>query len=423
VLREELASELVIVMRVYFEKPRTTVGWKGFINDPRLDGSFRMNEGLRKARRLLLDLTALGLPAGTEFLDLLSPQYISDLVSWGAIGARTTESQSHRQLASGLSCPVGFKNGTDGGVKVAADAVVAAAAPHAFMGMTKMGQAAIFETRGNTDCHVILRGGKKPNYSAEDVEAACAARKSGLREQVMIDFSHANSEKQHRRQIDVAANVAGQIEAGEQRITGVMIESHLEEGRQGPGQAGQARRVDHRRLPGLDRHRAAAAPAGRGGGTPRPRRASLQDSVVLQCRVGVHEQRGAKAPATAGVSPSMAQRVSFSPAWAGEQEALHLVAVQRQQRVALALGLHPFGHHPQVQGMGHLHDGGDDRAGVGAVLDVGEQAAVHLQLLDRQLAQQREAAVCRSRRSTGPRPGWPGRRSCAPPHRPSAPIR
>ena len=239
-LREELAGELVVVMRVYFEKPRTTVGWKGFINDPRLDGSFRMNEGLRKARRLLLDLTALGLPAGTEFLDLLSPQYISDLVSWGAIGARTTESQSHRQLASGLSCPVGFKNGTDGGVKVAADAVVAAAAPHAFMGMTKMGQAAIFETRGNTDCHVILRGGKKPNYSAEDVEAACAAlRKSGLREQVMIDFSHANSEKQHRRQIEVAANVAGQIEAGERRITGVMIESHLEEGRQdlAPGQA------------------------------------------------------------------------------------------------------------------------------------------------------------------------------------------
>jgi 3-deoxy-7-phosphoheptulonate synthase len=240
VLREELASELMVVMRVYFEKPRTTVGWKGFINDPRLDGSFRMNEGLRRARRLLLELTALGLPAGTEFLDLLSPQYICDLVSWGAIGARTTESQTHRQLASGLSCPVGFKNGTDGGLKVAADAVVAAGSRHAFMGMTKMGQAAIFETRGNTDCHVILRGGKKPNYSANDVEASCAVlKKAGLREQVMIDFSHANSEKQHRRQIQVGEDVASQIAGGETRITGVMIESHLEEGRQDlvPGQA------------------------------------------------------------------------------------------------------------------------------------------------------------------------------------------
>ena len=162
-------------MRVYFEKPRTTVGWKGYINDPRLDGSFRINEGLRKARELLLDIAAIGLPAGTEFLDLLSPQYIADLVSWGAIGARTTESQSHRQLASGLSCPVGFKNGTDGGIKVAADAILAANASHAFMGMTKMGQAAIFETRGNADCHVILRGGKSPNYKAADVAAACGA--------------------------------------------------------------------------------------------------------------------------------------------------------------------------------------------------------------------------------------------------------
>ncbi len=238
-LVDELGDALHLVMRVYFEKPRTTVGWKGYINDPRLDGSFRINEGLRRARALLLDVAALGLPAGTEFLDLLSPQYIADLVSWGAIGARTTESQSHRQLASGLSCPVGFKNGTDGGVKVAADAIVAAQASHAFMGMTKLGQAAIFETRGNADCHVILRGGKQPNYSAADVSAACdVLRSSGLREQVMIDFSHANAEKQHRRQRAVADAVAGQISRGDARITGVMIESHLEEGRQDlvPGQ-------------------------------------------------------------------------------------------------------------------------------------------------------------------------------------------
>jgi len=236
---DALADDLLIVMRVYFEKPRTTVGWKGYINDPHLDGSFAINEGLELARQLLLDVLALGLPVGTEFLDLLSPQFISDLVSWGAIGARTTESQSHRQLASGLSCPVGFKNGTDGGVKVAADAIQAAQASHAFMGMTKMGQSAIFETRGNQDCHVILRGGKQPNYSAADVEAACALLKSaGLREQVMIDVSHANSSKQHRRQIEVAADVARQIAAGDARITGLMIESHLEEGRQDivPGQ-------------------------------------------------------------------------------------------------------------------------------------------------------------------------------------------
>ena len=230
---EELSGELLIVMRAYFEKPRTTVGWKGYINDPHLDGSFAINEGLERARRLLLDLTTLGLPLGTEFLDLLSPQYISDLVSWGAIGARTTESQSHRQLASGLSCPVGFKNGTDGSLKVAADALLAARAPHAFMGMTKMGVAAIFETRGNPDCHVILRGGKAPNYDAAHVAQACETlRAAGLREQVMIDVSHANSSKQHRRQIEVGANVAAQIAAGERRITGVMIESHLEEGRQ-----------------------------------------------------------------------------------------------------------------------------------------------------------------------------------------------
>jgi 3-deoxy-7-phosphoheptulonate synthase len=230
---DALGDDLLVVMRVYFEKPRTTVGWKGYINDPHLDGSFAINAGLHMARRLLLDVLELGLPIGTEFLDLLSPQFISDLVSWGAIGARTTESQSHRQLASGLSCPVGFKNGTDGGVKVATDAIQAAQAAHAFIGMTKMGQTAIFETRGNDDCHAILRGGKQTNYSASDVNATCELlRAAGLREQVMIDVSHANSSKQHQRQIAVAADVAQQIAAGEQRITGIMIESHLNEGRQ-----------------------------------------------------------------------------------------------------------------------------------------------------------------------------------------------
>ena len=236
---EPLADALLVVMRTYFEKPRTTLGWKGYINDPHLDGTFAINEGLERARRLLLEIVEMGLPVGTEFLDLLSPQFISDLIAWGAIGARTTESPSHRQLASGLSCPVGFKNGTDGGVKVAVDAMVAAAAPHAFMGMTKMGQAAIFETRGNRDCHVILRGGQQPNYGREPVAAACTAlREAGLREQLMIDVSHANSQKQHRRQIEVAADIAARIADGEQRISGVMIESHLEEGRQDlrPGQ-------------------------------------------------------------------------------------------------------------------------------------------------------------------------------------------
>jgi 3-deoxy-7-phosphoheptulonate synthase len=231
--REVLAQDLLLVMRVYFEKPRTTVGWKGYINDPRLDGSFHMNEGLRLARQLLLEITTLGVPAGTEFLDLLSPQYISDLIAWGAIGARTTESQSHRQLASGLSCPVGFKNGTDGSVKVAADAVLAASASHAFMGMTKMGQAAIFETRGNADCHVILRGGRQPNYDAASVAAAFGTlRDAGLREQVMIDFSHANSSKQYLRQIDAGQDVARQVTEGQSGICGVMLESHLQEGRQ-----------------------------------------------------------------------------------------------------------------------------------------------------------------------------------------------
>jgi 3-deoxy-7-phosphoheptulonate synthase len=230
---DALQRDLLIVMRTYFEKPRTTVGWKGYINDPHLDGSFAINDGLERARRLLLELTMLGLPTGTEFLDLLSPQFIADLIAWGAIGARTTESQSHRQLASGLSCPVGFKNGTDGSIKVAADAILAARAPHAFMGMTKMGMAAIFETRGNDDCHVILRGGTRPNYDAEHVDAACRAlRGAGLREQVMVDVSHGNSGKDHRRQVAVAADVAGRIAGGDRRITGLMIESHLAEGRQ-----------------------------------------------------------------------------------------------------------------------------------------------------------------------------------------------
>jgi 3-deoxy-7-phosphoheptulonate synthase len=227
------AGELLVVMRVYFEKPRTTVGWKGFINDPHLDGTFAINEGLRLARRLLLEINHMGMPCGTEFLDLLSPQYISDLIAWGAIGARTTESQTHRQLASGLSCPVGFKNGTDGSIKVAVDALRAAAAPHAFMGMTKTGQAAIFETVGNEDCHVILRGGKAPNYDAASVEAAAGELSAaGVAPHLMIDFSHANSSKQYQKQVEVAADVARQLAAGEERIIGIMTESHLNPGRQ-----------------------------------------------------------------------------------------------------------------------------------------------------------------------------------------------
>ena len=231
---DALSDDLLVVMRVYFEKPRTTVGWKGYINDPHLDGSFAINEGLRRARRLLLEISGLGLPIATEFLDLLSPQFIADLVAWGAIGARTTESPSHRQLASGLSCPLGFKNGTDGGIQIAADAMVAAAAKHAFMGMTKMGMAAIFETRGNIDTHVILRGGKQgPNYDAASIDACCAAlARAGQREQVMVDCSHANSNKSHDRQIDVARELAEQIAGGDQRITGIMIESNINAGRQ-----------------------------------------------------------------------------------------------------------------------------------------------------------------------------------------------
>ncbi len=227
------APDLLVVMRVYFEKPRTTVGWKGFINDPRLDGSFAINEGLRLARKLLLEINRLGLPCGTEFLDLLSPQYISDLIAWGAIGARTTESQSHRQLASGLSCPVGFKNGTDGSIRIAVDALRAAAAPHAFMGMTKTGQAAIFETVGNEDCHVILRGGKAPNYDAASVQMAAEELASaGLAPHLMIDFSHANAAKRYERQMDVGRDVAAQVAAGDERIVGAMVESHLNPGRQ-----------------------------------------------------------------------------------------------------------------------------------------------------------------------------------------------
>ncbi|HUP28688.1 MAG TPA: 3-deoxy-7-phosphoheptulonate synthase [Usitatibacter sp.] len=227
------AADLLVVMRVYFEKPRTTVGWKGFINDPRLDGSFAINEGLRLARRLLVDINRMGLPCGTEFLDLLSPQYISDLIAWGAIGARTTESQTHRQLASGLSCPVGFKNGTDGSIKVAVDALRAAAAPHAFMGMTKTGQAAIFETVGNEDCHVILRGGKLPNYDAKSVQqVATELAGAGLAPHLMVDFSHANASKQYQKQMEVGRDVAAQLAAGEERIVGVMVESHLNPGRQ-----------------------------------------------------------------------------------------------------------------------------------------------------------------------------------------------
>ncbi|MBE1159792.1 3-deoxy-7-phosphoheptulonate synthase [Dyella acidiphila] len=231
--RERHAGTLEIVMRVYFEKPRTTVGWKGLINDPDLDESYHIDKGLHLARRLLCDINALGLPAGCEFLDLITPQYIADLVAWGAIGARTTESQSHRELASGLSCPVGFKNGTDGNIKIAVDAVLAAAQPHHFMAVTKHGQTAIAATRGNEDCHVILRGGKAPNYDAANVAAACAAlAKAGLAERLMIDASHANSNKQPENQPRVIADIAAQLEAGESRIQGVMVESHLVAGRQ-----------------------------------------------------------------------------------------------------------------------------------------------------------------------------------------------
>lgn len=231
--RAALGQDLLIVMRVYFEKPRTTVGWKGLINDPHLNDSYHINEGLRIARKLLLDINNQGVPAATEYLDLITPQYIADLISWGAIGARTTESQVHRELASGLSCPVGFKNGTDGTLKIAVDAIRAAGRPHHFLSLTKAGRSAIFSTTGNDDCHIILRGGRKPNYDAESVARATAElSKAGLPPRVMIDFSHANSEKQHQRQIEVADVVAQQIAAGDHRIIGAMIESHLKAGRQ-----------------------------------------------------------------------------------------------------------------------------------------------------------------------------------------------
>ena len=232
-LRDRLGDSLEIVMRVYFEKPRTTVGWKGLINDPDLDGSFNINKGLRLARRLLRDINALGLPAGCEYLDVISPQYISDLVAWGAIGARTTESQVHREMASGLSCPIGFKNGTDGNVRIAVDAVGAASHPHHFLAVTKDGRSAVATTAGNPDGHVILRGGRTPNYDAESVDAASAAlAKAGLAPRLMIDASHANSGKKPENQPKVVDAIARQIEDGEQRIVGVMVESHLVGGRQ-----------------------------------------------------------------------------------------------------------------------------------------------------------------------------------------------
>jgi 3-deoxy-7-phosphoheptulonate synthase len=233
VLRDELSDRLLVVMRVYFEKPRTTVGWKGLINDPHLDGSFEINQGLGIARRLLLDLNNMQMPAGTEFLDLISPQYIADLVSWGAIGARTTESQGHRELASGLSCPIGFKNATNGDVRVAIDAIHAAARPHVFMSVTKDGQSAIFTTAGNQDTHIILRGGQRPNYDTESVSiAAEQIIEAGLTPKIMIDFSHANSRKRPEKQIRVCQDVSGQIARGDPGIIGVMIESHLVGGRQ-----------------------------------------------------------------------------------------------------------------------------------------------------------------------------------------------
>lgn len=232
-LRKELNGELEVVMRVYFEKPRTTVGWKGLINDPYMDNSCKLNDGLRIARELLLTVNELGLPTAGEFLDMITPQYIADLMSWGAIGARTTESQVHRELASGMSCPVGFKNGTDGTIKVAIDAIGAASAPHNFLSVTKYGHSAIVQTTGNEDCHIILRGGKEPNYSKSHVDAVneqlTAAK---LPNNIMVDFSHANSSKQFKRQLDVSTDISAQIAAGDKSLFGVMIESHLVEGRQ-----------------------------------------------------------------------------------------------------------------------------------------------------------------------------------------------
>lgn len=233
-VKDELKNDLVIIMRVYFEKPRTTVGWKGLINDPEINSSFNINKGLRVARQLLLDVNSAGIPAATEYLDLITPQYLSDLISWGAIGARTTESQVHRELASGLSCPVGFKNATDGGIGVAIDAIKSAMNPHHFLSVTKQGNSAIFSTTGNEDAHIILRGGNdEPNYDAVNVEKVAAGLdKAGLKTNIMIDFSHANSLKQCQRQLVVADDVSEQISHGDTRIVGVMVESHLKAGRQ-----------------------------------------------------------------------------------------------------------------------------------------------------------------------------------------------
>lgn len=233
-LKEKYKNELVMVMRVYFEKPRTTIGWKGLINDPHLDGSFDINYGLRQARQLLLQLNNMGMPASTEFLDMITPQYYADLISWGAIGARTTESQVHRELASGLSCPVGFKNGTDGNLKIAIDAIGAASNPHHFLSVTKSGHSAIVHTVGNPDCHVILRGGSKnTNYDAESIASSVTElNKAGVTPKLMVDCSHANSRKKYELQMEVGRDVAAQIKAGEQNIMGVMIESHLIAGRQ-----------------------------------------------------------------------------------------------------------------------------------------------------------------------------------------------
>ena len=231
--KNKLKKELLIIMRVYFEKPRTTVGWKGLINDPDLDNSFNIDKGLSISRQLLRDINDLGMPAGTEFLDVITPQYIADLVSWGAIGARTTESQVHRELASGSSCPIGFKNATNGSIQVAADAIGSALNPHKFLSVTKEGKAAIFSSSGNKDCHVILRGGKDPNYQKEFInETSLILKNNNLEESIMVDMSHGNSSKQHKKQIDVCNDIADQIKSGEKRITGVMIESNLKEGNQ-----------------------------------------------------------------------------------------------------------------------------------------------------------------------------------------------
>ena len=231
--QQRYANDLIVVMRVYFEKPRTTIGWKGLINDPFMDHSYRINEGLHIARELLRDVNELGLPAATEYLDMISPQYVADMISWGAIGARTTESQVHRELSSGLSCPVGFKNGTDGNIKIAIDAIKAASHPHHFLSVTKGGRTAIFETQGNHDCHIILRGGYKPNYDAASVDAACkAVEAAGLSPRIMIDASHGNSSKKAENQIPVCAEVGRNIASGNVKIIGVMIESNLVGGRQ-----------------------------------------------------------------------------------------------------------------------------------------------------------------------------------------------